>query len=134
VNPFSVYGYITTMVGTTYYNAYWLIIPGVSVWAYNFDESNWVRFTYGKTISVAGRFSKQTGIRIIDLSGQIFAQNWTPVTLNVSSPLDGFLLGFTDGTPGYVDFTNYSEQGWLISSGQLNFNDLRHQHNCKKFR
>lgn len=130
----SVVGYITTMIGSSYYNAYWLVIPGISVWCYNFDESNWTRFSYAKAMSNLGRFSRQGGVRIIDLVGQILAQNWSPATLvGVNNP-DGLLLGFNDGTLGYVDFTNYSEQPWSITSGQHVFSDARHEHNVKKFR
>lgn len=130
----SVYGYITTMLGTTYYNAYWLAIPGIAVWCYNFDEGNWTRFTYTKLISTMGRFSKAGIIRIIDLVGPILAQTWSPATLGGVNPPDGFLLGFGDGTPGYVDFTNRSELAWSITSGQHIFADARHSHNVKKFR
>jgi len=132
--PSSVYGYITTFSGTSYFNAYWLVIPGISVWVYNFDEDNWTRFTYAKVITSMGRFFKAGAIRIMDLIGTIAAQNWTPATLTGTSPLDGVLLGFNDGTPGYVDFTNFSEQNWSITSGQHVFGDVRHQHNVKKFR
>jgi hypothetical protein len=130
----SIFGYITTMLGTTYYNAYWLAIPGIAVWCYNFDEGNWTRFTYAKAVSTMGRFSKAGIIRIIDLVGPILAQTWSPATLGGVNPPDGFLLGFGDGTPGYVDFTNRSELAWSITSGQHIFADARHGHNVKKFR
>lgn len=134
VAPPSVIGYISTFVGTKYYNAYWLIVPNVSVWVFNFDEQNWTRFTYTQTISAIGRFARGGIPRIMDLIGPILGQSWSPSTLGPTKPLDGLLLGFTDGTPAYVDFTNYSELAWSITSGQFIFGDLRHQKNVKKFR
>jgi len=134
VLPNKVYGYISTFVGTSYFNAYWLAIPGISTWAFNFDEQNWTRFSYNKQISTIGRFNKSGVPRIMDLSGPILGQNWSPLTLAGVNPLDGILLGFNDGTPAYVDFTNVSELPWSITSGQHFFGDLRHQKNVKKFR
>lgn len=134
VDPVSVYGYITTAIAGNDYNAYWLTIPNNATWMFNFDEQNWTRFTYGKNLSTIGRFSKSGIPRIMDLVGRIMDQQWTPATLTATSPLDGVLLGFKDGTPGYVDFTNYSGQAWSITSGQHTFGDLRHQHNVIKFR
>lgn len=134
VNPNTVYGYITNYAGSAYFNAYWIIVPNVSVWVYNLEEENWVRFSYSTILTSMGRFFKQGAIRIIDLVGPISTQNWTPATLIGTSPLDGILLGFSTGLPGYVDFTNYSEQNWSIVSGQHSFNDVRHQHDVKKFR
>jgi hypothetical protein len=40
------YGFVTQNIGGQIYNAYWLIIPTVSVWVYNFDEGNWTRFAF----------------------------------------------------------------------------------------
>lgn len=134
VLPSTVYGYITTQISGNDYNAYWLTIPNTATWMYNFDEQNWTRFSYGKNISTIGRFAKSSVPRIIDLVGRIQDQTWTPATLVGTSSLDGLLLGFADGTPGYVDFTNYSAQPWSISSGQHTFGDLRHQHNIVNFR
>jgi len=136
VNPSTVFGYITTAIAGNDYNAYWLTIPNTATWMYNHDEQNWTRFSYGqsKNISTLGRFNKSGIIRIMDLVGRIQDQTWTPATLTASQPLDGMLIGFVDGTPGYVDFTNYSAQPWSISSGQHTFGDLRHQHNVINFR
>lgn len=134
VSPGSVYGYITTAINGSDYNAYWLTIPNTATWMYNHDEQNWTRFNFNKNISTIGRFNKSGIVRIMDLVGRIQDQLWTPATLTGTAPLDGLLLGFNDGTPGYVDFTNYSAQPWSISSGQHNFQDIRHQHNVIKFR
>src|SRR5205807_4121138 len=109
VSPYTIYGFVTYSINGQPFRAYWLVIPGTSTWVYNFDEGNWTQFTYGKTVASIGSFFKNSAIRIIDLVGTIQAQNWTPQTLQANNPFNGFLLGFNDGTAGYVDFTNYSE-------------------------
>jgi len=129
-----VYGFCTYSLSGQVFRAYWLVIPGVSVWVYNFDESNWTQFTYNKTISSIGEFFKNAAIRIIDLVGTIQAQTWTPATLQMNNPFMGFLLGFNDGTAGYVDFSNYSEIPASITSGKLIYGDRRHKKTVKKFR
>ena len=129
-----IYGFVTYSVSGQVYKAYWLIIPGLSVWLFNFDEGNWTRFSYAKTVDIGGEFTKFTGIRIIDLVGTIAAQNWTPAGLVATQNLPGVLLGFDDATNGFVDFTNYSEQPASITSGKLIFQDRRHLHTVKKFR
>lgn len=134
VNPRTIYGFNTYSVNGQVFKAYWLVIPNVSVWVYNYDESNWTRFTYNKKIVSIGNFFKNSAIRIIDLIGTIQAQNWTPLTLQANNPFEGLLLGFSDGTPGYVDFTNYSEIVASITSGRLIFGDRRHSKTVKKYR
>lgn len=133
-NPKTIYGFNTYSINGQIFKAYWLVVPNVSVWVYNYDESNWTRFTYNKQITTIGNFFKNSGIRIIDLVGTIQAQNWTPLTLQGNNPFEGLLLGFKDGTPGYVDFTNYSELPASITSGKLIFGDRRHKKNVKAFR
>lgn len=130
----TIYGFITYSINGQIFRAYWLVIPNVSVWVYNFDEGNWTRFTYSKTIVSVGNFFKNSAIRIIDLVGRIQDQTWTPATLQQNNPFEGFLLGFNDGTAGYVDFTNYSELPATITSGKLLFGDRRHKKTIKKFR
>lgn len=132
--PSTVWGTIVTSIHGLPYNAYWIFIPGVSVWVYNFDEGNWTRFSYMNVPITAGRFFAQLGIRIIDLIGTIRQQNWTPATLNPINPFDGMGLGFNNGTVGYIDFTNYSEVAGSITSGKHIFNDRRHSKAVKKFR
>lgn len=132
--PGTVYGYITTIVAGNDFNAYWLAIPAINViWVYNLDEGNWTRWTFTKSISLIGRFALNRGIRWLDLIGPWTQQNapWNALGTNFQ---DGVLIGFNDGTPGYVDFTNFSEQSWSITSGQLTFGDQRHQKTVKKFR
>jgi hypothetical protein len=133
-NPLNAYSYITQAINGQIFNAYWLIIPNVRVWVYNFDENNWTDFNYDGTQIVAGTFFKNTGIRIIDLIGRILDQNWTPATINAANPLDGFAIGYNNGQVGYIDFTNYSEKPCQIVSGKHIFGDRRHKHTVKKFR
>src|ERR1700756_3277947 len=133
-NVQTIYGWITYSINGQVFRAYWLVIPNVSVWVYNFDEANWTQFTYNKTIVSVGNFFKNAGIRIIDLVGTIQAQTWTPATLQQNNPFEGFLLGFNDGTAGYVDFSNYSEVDASLTSGKLVFGDRRHSKTVKKFR
>jgi hypothetical protein len=134
VNPLTIYGRVTYSINGQAFRAYWLVIPGVSVWVYNFDEGNWTSFTYNKTIASVGNFFKNQAIRIMDLIGTIQAQTWTPATLIANNPFEGFLLGFNDGTAGYVDFSNTSEVPASLTSGKLIFGDRRHEHQVKKFR
>lgn len=134
VDPRTIYGRITYSINGQIFRAYWLAIPMVSIWVYNFDEANWTQFTYNKTIKSMGNFFKNQSIRIMDLTGTIQAQTWTPATLQTNNPFEGFLLGFADGTAGYVDFTNTSEVAASITSGKLIFGDRRHKKTVKKFR
>jgi hypothetical protein len=134
VDPKTIYGRVTYSVNGQVFRAYWLAIPGVSVWVYNFDEANWTQFTYNKTIKSMGVFFKNQQIRIMDLTGTIQAQTWSPATLVSNNPFEGFLLGFNDGTAGYVDFTNTSELPASLTSGKLIFGDRRHKKIVKKFR
>jgi hypothetical protein len=105
-----------------------------SAWVFHFDENNWTRFTFDKTPSRAGEFSKASVIRIMDLVGTINDQLWFPATLLSTNPLDSLLIGFTDGTPGEMDFSSVCEQAAIIKSGQCTFGDYRHEHSIKKFR
>lgn len=126
----TVWGVVTTEINGRDFNAYWLIIPGVSVWVLNIDEMNWTRFTYGTGTSkvvTARPFSNAGPIRIIDLVGSIADQNWTPATLVNANVLDSFLLGFSDGVPGIVDFSSFSEQNANLLSGSLILGDRRHE-------
>jgi hypothetical protein len=134
VNPQKIFGFPTYSINGQPFRAYWLVIPNVSVWVYNFDEGNWTQLTFNKTIVTVGNFFKNQAIRIIDLVGTIQAQTWTPATLQQNNPFEGFLLGFNDGTAGYMDFSNYSEIPASLTSGKLIFGDRRHEHQVKKFR
>lgn len=133
-SPSNAFGFVTQSINGQVFNAYWLIIPGIRTWVYNFDENNWTPFSYSGTQTVAGTFFKNQGIRIIDLVGRILDQSWSPATINPSNPFDGFSLGFNNGNLGFVDFTNYSEQPCQIVSGKHIFNDRRHKKTVKNFR
>jgi hypothetical protein len=134
VDPRTIYAFHTYSINGQVFKAYWLVIPNTSVWVYNYDESNWTRLIYNKKIVSLGNFFKNAAIRIIDLVGRIQDQAWTPLTLQGNNPFEGLLLGFSDGTPGYVDFTNYSELPATITSGKLIFGDRRHSKNIRMFR
>jgi hypothetical protein len=133
-NPLSIYGYVTQSIRGNIYNAYWLLIPGISIWVYNFDESNWTRLTYDNRWITSGTFVNSTVIRIIDLIGTINDQSWSAITLGPDNPFDGFALGSDEGIVGFVDFTTFSEKEWSITSAQHIFDDRRHSHTLKKFR
>jgi hypothetical protein len=133
-NALTAYGFVTQNIVGQVFNAYWLIIPNVSVWVYNFDESNWTRFKYNDTQTVAGLFFWQRGIRIMDLIGTIAQQSWTPATLNPNLLFDGFAIGYSNGKIGFIDFTNYSELPSQVVSAKHVFGDRRHGHSVKKFR
>lgn len=126
-------GYISENVNGRNFSAYWLVIPNVAVWVFNFDERNWQRFTYDAWITAIGTFYTAAVIRIMDLVGLISEQNWTPDTLNTANPFDAMLLGMEDGTPALVDFTTYSEEPWSVSGCHV-FGDTRHSKSVKKFR
>jgi hypothetical protein len=133
-NALDSFGFVTQNIVGNVFNAYWLIIPNVAVWCYNFDESNWTRFQYNGKQTVAGLFFWQRGIRIMDLIGTIAQQNWTPATLNPNLLFDGFAIGYDNGQIGFIDFTNYSEIAGQVVSGKHIFTDRRHGHAVKKFR
>jgi hypothetical protein len=128
------YGFVTQNIFGQIFNAYWLLIPNVSMWVYNFDEGNWTRFRYTEIQNVLGLFFWQRGIRIKDLIGTIMAQNWTPATLNPSPIFDGFAVGNADGNVAFIDFNNFSELDGQVMSGKCIFGDRRHTHSLKKFR
>jgi hypothetical protein len=132
--PSTAYGFVTQSINGQIFNAYWLIIPGVRTWVYNFDEGNWTDLTYASGQTVAGLFFKQQGIRIMDLVGRISDQAWSPNTINPINPFDGFAMGFNDGKVAYIDFSNYSEIPASITSGKHIFQDRRHKHTLYNFR
>lgn len=132
--PTNAYGFVTQSINGQVFNAYWLIIPNIRTWVYNFDEGNWTDFTYATGQTVSGLFFKQQGIRIIDLVGRIQDQGWTPSNINPINPFDGFAMGFNNGQVAYIDFTNYSELPAQIQSGKHIFTDRRHKHDVKNFR
>lgn len=128
------FGFVTQNITGQILNAYWLLIPDVAMWLYNFDEGNWTRFTYQEVQLVLGLFFLQKGIRIEDLIGTIMSQTWTPATLNPVPLFDGFAFGYDNGQVAYVDFTKFSEVNGQVLSGKHIFHDRRHSHTVKKFR
>lgn len=133
VNTNQPYGYVTYSINGNPFKAYWLVIPGISTWVYNFDEGNWSYFVYDKIANVIGTFINPTGLRWLDLIGTWQTQNYTWSSL-INNPGFDMALGFSDGTVGLVDFTNFSESSWRIVSAKHTFGDRRHRHTIKKFR
>jgi hypothetical protein len=133
VNVIQPYGFVTYAINGVFFKAYWLVIPGISVWVYNFDEGNWTFFSYDKIPLVVGHFINPTSPRWLDAAGTWQGANYSWASI-VTSVGDEFALGFSDGTVGLVDFTNYSESPWQIVSAKHTFGDRRHKHTNKKFR
>jgi hypothetical protein len=127
-------GFNTYAIGGQYFRAYWLNIPGIALWVYNYDEGNWTRLTYSDILLTIGLFYNSTVVRIEDLVGPISAQNWTPQTLTNAVLFLGTLLGFADGVTAYLNFSQPCELPAYLTSGKLIFNDRRHKHTVKKFR
>lgn len=132
--PTNAFGFVTQSINGQVFNAYWLIIPGIRTWVFNFDEGNWTDLSYDAGQTVAGLFFKQQGIRIADLVGRISDQSWSPDTINPINPFDGFAMGFNNGRVAFIDFTNYSELPAQIESGKHIMQDRRHKHSVKNFR
>jgi hypothetical protein len=133
-NPTQVYGFASQAIGGVYFQAYWLIIPNVSMWVYNLDEGNWTRFVFTKTPKVMGRFESGIEIRIMDLIGAIQDQNWSPATLLSESFFDTPAIGFTDGSVGLPNFSVPIETGFLLASGMLTMGDRRHNKRISRIR
>lgn len=133
-NVANIYGKVTYSIAGNPFRAYWLLIPNIACWVYNFDENNWMRLSWASKVDTLEMFFKQSSIRIMDLTGPISSQSWSPSTITLNSQFGGLLLGFDSGVAGYVDFTNYSELGGQVVSGKLTFGDRRHRHTVKKFR
>ena len=132
--PNSILGFVTTSINGNTFNAYWLVIPNVSVWIYNYEEMNWARWSIAGNITAIGEFSATSAIRIQDLVGTIAAQLWTPATLTNNNPFDSVVLGFADGSAYNFDFTGWSEQPWSVTTGQLAYGDYRHEKTTVKTR
>ncbi len=133
VNQATVVGYVSDMVNGQVFPAYWLVIPTVAVWVYNLDEQSWVRFTFSDVISIIGRFFRGGTIRWLDLVGTWAQQGWTWASLAAQNPYDSVLLGMDDGVADNFDFSNVSEQAWLMS-GVFLMGDVRHSKTVQKFR
>jgi hypothetical protein len=128
----TVFGYLSSSINGNPYKAYWLF-TNVSTWVYNFDEGNWTRFAFQKTPTMAGTINRTSGIEIMQLIGTIAQQSWSPDTLTGNTQLDSMFLGFSDGTPGIIDFTGTCESTALLQSGQCYFGDRMHSKTLKRF-
>jgi hypothetical protein len=144
----NIYGFIMSDANGFEYESYWLFMPSLNkAWIYHFDEQNWTQlfFPVGQLVGPCGCVPLQKLIRIQDLIGTIATQGWSPATLSNATSLD--TMGISDGIADTVSFfdqttsgvypTNGSiniTDGWYIKSGQLTFDDSRHNHTVKKFR
>ena len=144
----NIFGYIMTSANGFEYESYWLFIPSLNkAWVYHFDEGSWtqVYFKPGQLVGPVGTYPTQSAPRIKDLIGTIAQQSWTPATLGNVDELD--TMAISDGLADSFSYFNFSEpptsptsnsifpgDGWYIRSGQLTFDDSRHQHTVKRFR
>ena len=131
-SPDDVFGFVTTSVNGVPFNAYWVVIPGVTIWVFNIDDSTWTRWTVGNTPCSAASFTQNSQVLIKDLIGTIAQQQWTPATLKNNNPFDSVVLGFSNGYCGVFDFTGWSEMPWMLQTGQMEYGDPRHVHSTKK--
>lgn len=132
--PTKVHGFISTDINSLDFNAYWLVIPGMSTWIYNFDEGNWSRFVYDKTPLMFNRFFYIRGTPWTSLVGAWSAQTSTWSSLSQNGAFDSMGVAFSDNSVAAIDFTNYSETPWLIKSGSVSHSDRRHQKEWQRFR
>jgi hypothetical protein len=127
-------GFMTYAIGGQVFKAYWLNIPNVAMWVFNFDEYNWTRFTFAAALGIIGPFFNISLVRIMDLIGTIASQTWTPATLTSTLSYQGLLLGFSSGITAYLNFALPSELASSITSGKVIYMDRRHKHWTKKIR
>lgn len=123
----AVHSALTTTLGGEPYNAYWIFIPAVGVWVFNFDEFNWTFFDYDGITQRAGMFLRSNDVRIMDLVGDIASQSWTPSTLEANvGQVETLLLGFEDGKSGIHNFSIPVERPWVAKTAPLVLGDKRH--------
>jgi hypothetical protein len=132
--PEEVLGLVTTSVNGKPFSAYWIIIPGISIWVFNIDEANWTRWRIDGKATCAGPFTLQTAVRIMDLIGTIAEQMWAPITLTNNNPFDSVMIGMNDGTLGIFDFSGICEKDAWITTGQIAMGDYRHEKQVIKLR
>ena len=130
----NIFGFVSTTVNGNPYNAYWLVIPNVSIWIYHIDDMTWTKWSTSRTPTVIGNFLTNSIIRIEDLIGTIAQQNWSPATLTNGNPFPAVMIGCYDGTSLLFDFTGWSEEAWSITTGQMDYGDPRHENSTKKLR
>jgi hypothetical protein len=130
------------------YESYWLFIPSLNkAWIYHFDEATWTQqyFATGRLVGPAGILALQSVPMISQLVGTILSQSWSPSTLGNANPLDNLVI--SDAVAESVSYLSFgapaaaptsgslnSTDGWYIKSGQLNFDDPRHEHSIIKIR
>jgi len=133
-DPTQVYGFASQAIGGEYFQAYWLVIPGGSVWVYNLDEQNWTRFRYPKQPKVIGRLQTGHGIRWMDLIGSWADQTVEWKDFSSTTFFDTLAVGFTDGSVGIPEFASKCESAYTIASGSLSMGDRRHTKTLERFR
>ena len=125
-DPMQSMGFVSSTINGYPFNAYWLVIPKVAIWIFNFDEGSWSRWDVSQMATCINGFSTVAPVRIIDLIGSIAQQLWAPISLTNNNPYDSVAIGFADGSIGIFDFTGRSERPWFIKTGQLVYGDPRH--------
>ena len=133
-DPTQIFGFVSTAVNGNPYNAYWLVIPNVGIWIFHIDDQTWTRWTVAGTPTCVGNYLSSNVIRIADLIGTIAQQNWTPATLLNPNLFPSVMIGFADGSTGLFDFTGWSEEPWSLTTGELDYDDQRHENSTKKLR
>jgi hypothetical protein len=130
----TIFGFRSTSINGFDYNAYWLFIPGISTWVYNFDESNWTRFSFEKAKRSVAVFNTGLPPTIGALQGEVADQTWQPAYLTATTPLDAVIMGDDDGGTQILDFTQVCEVNWSVTTGQWSFGDRRHEKTVKQLR
>lgn len=129
-----VLGFISTSLNGNDYKAYWLFVPDISIWVYNFDEGNWTRFSAPRVPRSVGVFSGSRPLTIANLVGAIQDQSWSPDTIQNDNPLDAMMIGTDDGLPLIFDFSGACESPGFLQTGQMVFGDRRHAKTVKRIR
>lgn len=122
------------------FRAYCLFI-GQAVWVYNIEESNWTHLVFGSTNNLPSYIftgfltSSTKSIRIEDLVGPIFAQSWSPATLESSPTIEDIQLADTNGNVAPFPVLNMKTKAdaWSLTV-PLVFQDNRHTKTIKKIR
>lgn len=146
----NIFGFINTSNNGIDYESYWLLIPSLNkAWIYHFDEGTWTQmyFNTGQLQGPVGIFSGNNfaSPEIIQLVGTIAQQSWSFESLDNVAPLDTMAIADANAltvsllnpnvagsypTSGSINKTD----GWYVRSGQLEFDDPRHNHSLKKVR
>ena len=144
----NIFGFIMSSANGNDYESYWILIPNLNkAWIYHFDEGNWTQqfFTPSRLIGPVGILPLATIPEILQLVGTILSQSWSPSSLSNANQLDTMVI--SDSLVDSVSYLNFgvasssptsgsinSNDGWYIKSGQLEFDDPRHNHAVKKVR